>query len=1027
MTEATLAVLNMEIRAKDATTAAQQLERLTKAASDVDAAFGRAGQAASTAGAATGRVEQSLRPLIAVYGQARDALGRFTDQDGSFRHSQDATAKMLLQNAKTVEAYERQIEKATKQVEALTRAFDPVGAEILKTNRQIEQASKLQGDQSKIVDGLKGKLATLEKAHAGAANGAKLQSYQLLNLGRQFTDVGVSIASGQPVWMVAIQQGAQIGEVFAEARTQGVSLKSALGSVAAVAVDMVKKFAPLIGTGAILGGVALAAYGVWTEIKKTQQAMKDLEAATNEANAAIANARETMKEASLGAGTFGQESLGAAFGIKSFAGEVGDAAVKLYDFAAAAKTATVNGLMAQRVALSEKIAKLEERSTEGRRSALTGQWTPARIAEKLGNRIGGDLLSLWTGGESDRNISNDIGAAKSAMKELEAALTDVLNKDLKGWADEGRAALGDLGKKTKEQVKELAGLKPFDESKLLKATDEVWPYMADVIQATEKRTRDLNAATQDLDRTLEAIRIPSDLENLASELEEQAKAVRDLRYDFEDLAYAINENDWVSAFAGLVNVLAKVETAFKNAKTSQDKFAAAAMLAQGVGSAVGGTGGNVLAGAGSGALAGLSAASALTTLGVVSGPVGWAALGIGAVVGGLGGLFGSSSKKKKARQQAAAQAAAEEAQRQQTIADTAFSLDVALLRAQGKELEAVAKERDKELARLTALSPSLAETQKQLYALEDAASAAAKAAEQAAAVEAKRQSIQDEIDKLTLSSADLLLKARAKERAEAVALDPALGDLIDKLYGLQDAATASAEAAKADQDAMAQASAAWAEQQRLSTYLTDQATKALEAQASAAQAVSDVFGVAIKASEDLEKSLRSFADSLGLADEATAAASYAQAKAAFVSSRGADQQISERFLSASAALNGDSLAYQLDRALVRSATLGVANQQAGARDGIASLFRGLEAQGLLPGASSFSIAPTPTISASDMAAPIVAQPTAGNDNGTAGLVSELRALRQEVAQLRAEAARGADASEASRDQLRHGTLAVEQV
>ena len=52
----------------------------------------------------------------------------------------------------------------------------------------------------------------------------------------------------------------------------------------------------------------------------------------------------------------------------------------------------------------------------------------------------------------------------------------------------------------------------------------------------------------------------------------------------------------------------------------------------------------------------------------------------------------------------------------------------------------------------------------------------------------KRTSIQDQIDELTMSSAQKLAKAHDSERKAAVALDDALGPLLDTLWGLQHAA-----------------------------------------------------------------------------------------------------------------------------------------------------------------------------------------------------------------------------------------------
>ena len=68
-----------------------------------------------------------------------------------------------------------------------------------------------------------------------------------------------------------------------------------------------------------------------------------------------------------------------------------------------------------------------------------------------------------------------------------------------------------------------------------------------------------------------------------------------------------------------------------------------------------------------------------------------------------------------------------------------FDLDNELLRAQGKEQEAVNRERAKELEALKALDPKLAATQEEIWRLNDAAAAKAKADKEAADAEAARE------------------------------------------------------------------------------------------------------------------------------------------------------------------------------------------------------------------------------------------------------------------------------------------------
>lgn len=259
MTEVTLASLAMDIDARAADPAAAKLHSLTQSAKDLEVQFQRTGQASRDAGAGHGyagtaaaQAERQIKGLAQVYGNAFNAQSAYT-------HSVEANVTMLLQNAKATAALEKEQAKAARQVETLTRAYDPLQAEILKTNRQIEDAIKLQGAEGAAVEGLRGKLRGLEAAHTGAAGAAKLQTYQLLNLGRQGADVFVSLASGQALWMVAVQQGAQIGEIFAEAKTQGVGLKAALAGIASQAAPITAVAVPLgIIAGLLAVGVSRA-------------------------------------------------------------------------------------------------------------------------------------------------------------------------------------------------------------------------------------------------------------------------------------------------------------------------------------------------------------------------------------------------------------------------------------------------------------------------------------------------------------------------------------------------------------------------------------------------------------------------------------------------------------------------------------------------------------------------------------------------------------------------------------------------
>lgn len=212
MTEVTLASLAMDfdVRSADPATkktndlraASRALEEQTRATSEAvrDHAVSQ-----GLSGTAAGRAVQSLNSLVGVYGQARDALGRFAREDGSYRLSQDATTKMILQNAKATEALVKQQDAAARTVQRLTSAYDPLAGEILKVNNQLQQNQRLF-DQGRIsaeqyattAGGLTQKLGNLHAAQAtGVRSSAALQQ-ATLNLGRQFTDIGVSLLAEPP-------------------------------------------------------------------------------------------------------------------------------------------------------------------------------------------------------------------------------------------------------------------------------------------------------------------------------------------------------------------------------------------------------------------------------------------------------------------------------------------------------------------------------------------------------------------------------------------------------------------------------------------------------------------------------------------------------------------------------------------------------------------------------------------------------------------------------------------------------------
>lgn len=758
-----------------------------------------------------------------------------------------------------------------------------------EAKRAMEGVSHLAAEQEAAVKTAQ----RLNAAHGSAVISSKALNQATLNLGRQFADIGTSLSSGMSPLMVAVQQGPQIVDIFAQLKTQGVGAGAAFQAMGAALAPAL----PLIlGIGAAVG-VVVGAFALFE--RAVDKETKHATTFGDTWKAVVKVTGDYIMDGPIGDGL---KWLGKAFNttLDVITGVVAGGTVKIAGFFGASYLAIVNnwkrlpevvGVILQNAANAAIKATewLINKGIDGI-NALGKNFGFAQIGKvALGTfksasldiakqfdadqkRIeanlikgGKDFLSR-VAAESDKYYEKRQKGAKAAQKATEDHTKAILaNNDAYRAADDALTSyLAKLNEEIATMGMSSEQLRRRQAEQMALAADT--PQLAEFVRQLAKMYEDqarvgkeaaevqkaIGATANDNIKTFDAlgIVIPTAMENAAFEMDEAASRARNLRFDIEDIARAIENHDWASGFAGLLNVLAKVEIALGKNATQLEKVQALAGIGMGVGSIVGGTAGAGISGAASGALSG--AAFAGSKLGTLIAP-GLGTIGgalIGGAVGLVGSLFGSSKAKKQQRAQEAAQRAAEEAQRQQTIADTSRALEISLLRAQGKELEAVAKEREAELAKLSALSPALAAQQQAVYAALDLADEQAKAAKLTAdqrsldiqllevmgrseeALTMKRAdllaatdpllratqaqifaeedlakkrakqaeivnaqaSIQDRIDAITKTSAELLYLGREKELKAADALDASLGPMLLKLWEFEDAATKTAEA-----------------------------------------------------------------------------------------------------------------------------------------------------------------------------------------------------------------------------------------
>lgn len=219
-------------------------QRLAKATSDAGTAALKAATQSQRLATETERTEAAASRAAIAALRLSQAQAKVAGSTGSMERE----AEKLRQSLNPLYAAQVQYDNEVKRALELYKA----GAISVKT---YTDAVNRSGEQFQAA---KTGAAALESGLVKVGNGAKVGRQHLANLGFQLNDIGVSLASGQNPLTVFIQQGAQIGQIAAQA---GVSL----GAMARAAAGLLLPFAPLV---AALGVGAMAFKGFQDEAAK---------------------------------------------------------------------------------------------------------------------------------------------------------------------------------------------------------------------------------------------------------------------------------------------------------------------------------------------------------------------------------------------------------------------------------------------------------------------------------------------------------------------------------------------------------------------------------------------------------------------------------------------------------------------------------------------------------------------------------------------------------------------------------------
>lgn len=846
-----IASLIFEIDSTQAVTARERLDDLEKAGARVDAAARKVKTATELAGigidktaSATGRATRAATEYAQSQGaaeraamQAERAATRAAEREAAAWARVEAQLERRNAAYRGAQALAAMREEAAaaanleRRIDALMNSIDPTRAAQARLNAEMAEASALYkagaisaSDYAKAVSVLDNRMAAtarqqgvINSLQGATAKGARLAGHEMANLGSQFADIGVSLASGQALWLVAIQQGAQIGGIYGQAASRGVTLTNVLGQLGGAVGSLVTKFGPLLVVTAAIGG----AFALFE---------REVDKSTDQATTWGDTWRATLKvvgdmimDGPIGDGL---RWLGRSFGATLDAivdGVMWWADKTVGHFGAAYELIVKNWRRLPEVfgVIVQGAANLTIQAVEGLvnkvidgvnfllekagKSALDHINLPEiRVAnakltadyERMAKRIEG---SFRAGRESvfDR-IVNEADRLATARAKEEGATA----KATKALRDHSAAANDNADAMARAAERSLSYAQSLEEQVFAFGKSEVEMLRWNVaMEAAAAPTEDLanrireagdqliglkqgQAAVEDLNKAFgEFISMPQPdfsrtsgrIEELRDQFEELVQKASDVRYGVDDIYYSIKNNDWAGAFAGLFRVLEQLKVAFTTNASLATKMGAIGGVAAGVGGAIGGRTGAAISGIGSGVAAG-----------AMFGP--WGAA-IGGVIGGIASIFGGNKEKQrqKAQQEAAdianAQAIAQERANRQA------ELELRILELSGDEVGALARRREAELKAMDSANRAL---QEHVYALEDWAEAVAKAKDAVskaeddlrAAYEAERDRLQGIIDGVE-AARDRLRDAYQRERSAIEGTISGIRSLVDILSDFQ--------------------------------------------------------------------------------------------------------------------------------------------------------------------------------------------------------------------------------------------------
>lgn len=331
-----------------------------------------------------------------------------------------ANRKALTEEGRAALDESKQKAKAAAEAQKFIAALESQAAAAGKTQSELLEMKAAQlgvsAQAAPFINQLKQQEAQVEKL--GVSMGQYRQAMRMLPA--QITDVATSLASGMPIWLVAIQQGGQIKDSF--------------GGIIPTFKALLSLLSPLkVGLGAVvgvLGYMAVSAYSARKELKEISQTIQDATGFTSDFSNKLAVSVQELANVS---GKTSEELVKSFATTKDTAGSLikklvdlgvsyADAADMARQYQRDGDISKLNGKIAEHM---QKVAELEKT-----------WWDVAKARLKaMGGVLTGDVEGTEYAGKKDTRRKSNLENALEIMTEYGKKNKEIADQNSKVLAE----------------------------------------------------------------------------------------------------------------------------------------------------------------------------------------------------------------------------------------------------------------------------------------------------------------------------------------------------------------------------------------------------------------------------------------------------------------------------------------------------------------------------------------------------------------------------------------------------------------